>query len=210
MRLKGYDIKSFKCNITNINEVRELFNYSVSQLNRIDALYIVPSINVRKSIENYTYEEFERVVDVNLKGSFVLLKEGGISMMRNKEGGSIILISSIRHLVVEQGQSVYAATKAAMVQLAKTAAAAWGRYNIRVNCIAPGVVDTPLTRQIKEDPEWYRAYLNKTALRRWAEPSEIAAVAIFLAMPASSYITGSVIYVDAAWTSIDGRYEPKV
>jgi len=97
-----------------------------------------------------------------------------------------------------------------MVQLAKTAAAEWGRYNIRVNCIAPGVVDTPLTRQIKEDPEWYRAYLNKTALRRWAEPSEIAAVAIFLAMPASSYITGSVIYVDAAWTSIDGRYEPKV
>jgi len=100
----------------------------------VDALYIVPGINVRKTIEAYSYEEFERVLSVNLRGAFTVLKES-IGAMR--DGGSIVLISSIRHLVVEPGQGPYAATKAAIVQLARAAAAEFGRRGIRVNAIAP-------------------------------------------------------------------------
>ncbi|ACP37414.1 SDR family NAD(P)-dependent oxidoreductase [Saccharolobus islandicus] len=201
-------MNTFRADITNVNEVRDLVKFSLEKLGEINALYVTPSINVRKRIENYTYEEFDKVVNLNLKGTFIVLKE--FLPVMKKIGGSVVLFSSIRGKVTEPGQSAYAATKAAIEQLAKTAAAEYGKYGIRVNVIAPGIVDTPFTQQIKNDPEWYRAYTEKTILKRWATPMEIASVAVFLAMPASSYITGTVIYVDGGWTAIDGRYEPNV
>ncbi|MEM4969832.1 MAG: SDR family NAD(P)-dependent oxidoreductase [Sulfolobales archaeon] len=204
---KGYSVKGYKADITNIEDVRSLLNFVQREYGGIDSLYIVPGINIRKPIQEYTYGEFDRVINVNLRGCFILLKESFPYMRKN---GSIVIISSIRHLVVEPGQGPYAASKAAIVQLARVAAAEYGKQGIRVNVIAPGVVDTPLTQQIKRDPEWYRAYIEKTILKRWADPREIASVAVFLSMPASSYITGSVIYVDGGWTAIDGRYEPKL
>jgi len=207
LRGRGYSAEGYRADITRVEDVRGLFSYAKQRYGGVDALYIVPGINVRKTIEAYSYEEFERVLSVNLRGAFTVLKES-IGAMR--DGGSIVLISSIRHLVVEPGQGPYAATKAAIVQLARAAAAELGRRGIRVNAIAPGVIDTPLTAQIKRDPEWYRAYAEKTILRRWGTPREVASVAVFLAMPASSYITGSVIYVDGGWTAIDGRFEPRL
>jgi len=195
---------------TKVEDVRKLAEEAIKTYGKIDALYAVPGINVRKMIASYTYDEFDRVVNVNLKGTFILLKEIGKEIAKNPDGGSIVVISSIRHLVVEPGQSVYAATKAGIVQLARTLAAELGKYNVRVNAIAPGVVDTPLTQQIKNDPSWYEAYKNKSVFKRWADVKEIAGPAIFLATPAASYITASVIYVDGGWTGVDGRYEPKV
>ena len=207
LRDRGFEVHPYKADITSIEEVRKLLTFSYEKYGRIDALYIVPGINIRKPLQKHTYEEFEKVINVNLRGAFILLKESYPFM---REGGSIVLISSIRSIVVEPGQGPYAATKAAMVQLAKVAAAEYSKRNIRVNVIAPGVIDTPLTQQIKNDPEWYRAYTEKTILKRWGDPREVAAVAVFLVMPASSYITGTVIYVDGGWTAIDGRYEPKL
>jgi NAD(P)-dependent dehydrogenase (short-subunit alcohol dehydrogenase family) len=204
---KGFEVKSFKADITNVDDVRNLLRFTQKEYGGIDALYIVPGINIRKTIQNYTYEEFEKVINVNIKGCFIMLKESYPYM---RDGGSIVVTSSIRHLVVEPGQGVYAATKAAIVQLARVAAAEYGKRGIRVNVIAPGVVDTPLTQQIKKDPDWYKAYTEKTILKRWADPREIASVAVFLSMPASSYMTGTVIYVDGGWTAIDGRYEPRL
>jgi NAD(P)-dependent dehydrogenase (short-subunit alcohol dehydrogenase family) len=207
---EGGTAESFVSNITNVEDVRKLRDYTLEKFGRIDALYIVPGTSVRKSIENYLYEDFDKVVNLNLKGTFIVLKEFIPALKRNTDGGSIVLISSIRHLVVEPGHSVYAATKAGVVQLAKTAAAELGKYNIRVNAIAPGIVDTQMSKHIKENKEWYEAYLNKTALKRWASPTDIATVAVFLGSKAASYITGTVIYVDGGWTAIDGRFEPKV
>src|SRR5664279_338024 len=91
--------------------------------------------------------------------------------MSARKTGSIILLSSIRSLTVEPGQSVYAATKAGIVQLARGLASELGQYGVRVNCIAPGVVETPLTQPIKSKPEWYQAYADKNALGRWAQAS---------------------------------------
>lgn len=204
---RGYRVVGYKADITKVDDVRELLRFVREKYGGIDALYILPAINIRKTIQKYSYEEFDRVINVNLRGSFILLKE---SLPYMREGGSIVLFSSIRSVTVEPGQGPYAATKAALIQLARAAAAEYGRYCIRVNIIAPGVVDTPLSQQIKKDPEWYRAYVEKTILKRWADPREIASVAVFLSMPASSYITGSVIYVDGGWTAIDGRYEPNI
>ena len=109
---------------------------------------------------------------------------------------------------MEPGQSVYAATKAAIVQLVRTAAAEFGPHGVRVNALAPGVVDTPLTAPIRDRPEWYAAYAERNALKRWATPEEIAEPTVFLCSDAASYVTGSVLFVDAGWTAIDGRFQP--
>lgn len=92
--------------------------------------------------------------------------------------------------------------------MVRALAAELGPRGVRVNAIAPGVVETPLTEQIKRHPAWYRAYAEKNALRRWAQPHEVATAVVFLASDAASYITGTLLFVDAGWTAIDGRFEP--
>ncbi len=94
------------------------------------------------------------------------------------------------------------------MQLARGFAVELAAQNIRVNAVAPGVVDTPLTEPIKKNTDWYSAYANRSALKRWARPEELAWPIVFLASEASSYITGTVLFVDGGWTAIDGRYEP--
>jgi NAD(P)-dependent dehydrogenase (short-subunit alcohol dehydrogenase family) len=144
---------------------------------------------------------------VNLKGNFNLLRGAG-RIMTAQGSGTIVLFSSIRSLVVEPGQSVYAATKAAIVQLVRTAAAEFGPRGVRVNAVAPGIVDTPLTAPIKADPEWYAAYSAKSVFGRWARPEEIAAPTVFLVSDAASYVTGTVLFVDGGWTAADCRFHP--
>lgn len=181
----------------------------IDGLDRIDVLVCTPAINVRKRVLDYTDEELDRVVDLNLKGNFRLLREGARKMStQNPTGGSIIVFSSIRSLVVEPGQAVYAATKAGVLQIVKTMAVELAAFGIRVNAIGPGVVNTPLTAQIKNNPEWYDAYAHKSALGRWAEADEMAGPVIYLASQASSYVTGTIHFVDGGWTAIDGRFTP--
>jgi NAD(P)-dependent dehydrogenase (short-subunit alcohol dehydrogenase family) len=174
---------------------------------RLDVVVATPSINVRKTILSYTDEEFDRVITINIKGNFNVLRAAGRIMTKQKSG-SIVLFSSIRSLVVEPGQAVYAATKAAIVQLVRTAAAEFGPDGVRVNAVAPGVVETPLTAPIKANKEWYDAYSAKTVFKRWAQPEEIAAPTVFLASDAASYVTGTVLFVDGGWTAADGRFQP--
>jgi NAD(P)-dependent dehydrogenase (short-subunit alcohol dehydrogenase family) len=188
-------------------DVQEAFDRIAQRHGGLDVAICTPGINVRKTLLDYTEEEFERVVAVNLRGNFNVLRGAG-RLMAERGRGSIILFSSIRSLVVEPGQAVYAATKAGIVQLVRTAAAELGPRGVRVNAVAPGVVDTPLTAPIKANPEWYAAYSAKAILKRWATPEEIAAPTVFLASEAASYMTGSVLFVDGGWTAADGRFQP--
>jgi len=173
----------------------------------IDVMVCMPAVNVRKPIVKYSDEELALVLDVNLKGNFRVLRAAGRAMTARKKG-SIILFSSIRSQAVEPGQSVYAATKAGIVQLARTAAAEFGPHGVRVNAIAPGVIETPLTAPIKADKAWYEAYAAKSILGRWGRADEIVGPAIFLASDASSYVTGTVLFVDGGWLAVDGRFTP--
>jgi NAD(P)-dependent dehydrogenase (short-subunit alcohol dehydrogenase family) len=180
---------------------------AAKELGDVDVLVFTAATNVRKRILDYTGEEFDRVVSLNLRASFDLIRAfGGPMATRGK--GSIVGFSSIRATTVEPGQSVYAATKAGLVQLLRTAAAELGPSGVRLNAIAPGVVETPLTAQIKADQDWYDAYAEKSALQRWATPDELAGAVVYLASDASSFVTGSVLHVDGGWTAIDGRFNP--
>ena len=172
-----------------------------------DVLVISPSINVRKPVLDYTEEEFDRVVGLNLKGIFRALKAFVPGMVKRGKG-SIIVFSSIRAQVVEPGQGVYAATKAGTLQMIRALAAEIGPSGVRANAIAPGIVETPLTQQIKQNDAWYRAYADKSVMHRWAQPSELVGAVVYLASDASSYVTGSYFLVDGGWTAADGRFTP--
>jgi len=173
----------------------------------IDVLVSTPGINVRKPIMQITDEDFDRVIDVNLKGTFRLIRAAGETMAARGKG-SIIAFSSIRSLTVEPGQGVYAATKAGIVQLLRAFAAEMGPRGVRANAIAPGVVETPLTAPIKANADWYDSYARKSILGRWAKPEELAGMVVYLASDASSYVTGACMFVDGGWTAADGRFQP--
>ena len=177
------------------------------QRGSLDAVICTPGVNVRKPLLQYTDEDFDRVVDLNLRGNLHVLQAAG-RIMAEQGSGSIILFSSIRSLVVEPGQGVYAATKAGIVQMVRALAAELGPRGVRVNAVAPGVVDTPLTAPIKDSPDWYQAYADRSILRRWAAPEEMIGPTVFLASDAASYVTGTVLFADAGWTAVDGRFDP--
>ena len=186
---------------------RDAVRRAASELGAVDVLVVTAATNVRKRLLDYADAEFDRVVDLNLRASFDLVRAFG-GPMAERGRGSIIGFTSIRAVTVEPGQGVYAASKAGLVQLLRTAAAELGPRGVRVNAIAPGVVETPLTTQIRADPAWEAAYASKSALGRWAQPSELAGAVVYLASDAASFVTGSVLTVDGGWTAIDGRYDP--
>jgi NAD(P)-dependent dehydrogenase (short-subunit alcohol dehydrogenase family) len=179
----------------------------IASLPRLDACVATPSVNVRKPLLETSVAEFDRVVRLNLLGSFVVLRAAGRRMAAAGKG-SIVILSSIRAQVVEPGQGVYAATKAGTLQMVRALAAELGPKGVRANALAPGVVETPLTAPIKAHPDWYRAYAEKSALGRWAQPNELVGPAIYLASDASSFVTGTLTIVDGGWTAVDGRFTP--
>jgi NAD(P)-dependent dehydrogenase (short-subunit alcohol dehydrogenase family) len=188
-------------------QVQSALDGIVAKHGRLDIVVCTPSINVRKRILDYSLDEFDRVVDVNLRGSFNVLQAAG-RIMTTQRSGNIVIFSSIRSQVVEPGQSVYAMTKAGILQLVRTAAAEFGPAGVRVNAVGPGVVETPLTAPIKANPGWYEAYANKNALNRWARAEEMAGPTLFLMSDAASYVTGTILYADGGWLAVDGRFTP--
>ena len=173
----------------------------------LDVVVCTPGVNVRKPLLDYSDDEIDRVLGLNLKGGAHVIQSAG-RVMREQGSGSIILFSSVRSVVVEPGQSMYAATKAGIVQMVRAAAAELGPHGVRVNAMAPGVIDTPLTAPIKDRPEWYRAYAEGNILGRWGSAREMAGPTVFLASDAASYVTGAVLFADGGWTAIDGRFTP--
>ncbi len=193
--------------ITNATSVNDAITSAASKHKRLDGVVCTPAINVRKPILKYTGEEFDRVVQVNLRGNFNVLQSAGWLMV--PQGfGSVVLFSSIRSIVTEPGQSVYSMTKSGILQLVKTAATEWGTTGVRVNAVGPGVIETPLTAPIKQNPDWYNAYAMKNPMNRWAQASEMAGPTVFLLSDAASYVTGTILYADGGWLAADGRFTP--
>lgn len=203
----GGQAEAVQLDLVDHSAVRHRINNILTRYARLDTAVSTPSINVRKPLLEYTDEEFDRVLSVNLKGTFHLLAEAGRAMAQ-QGSGSLIAFSSIRSLVVEPGQGVYAATKAGTVQMIRALAAELGPKGVRANAIGPGVIDTPLTAPIKNQPDWYNAYAAKSVFGRWGKPEEVAGAVVFLASKAASYITGTIIFVDGGWTAVDGRFTP--
>lgn len=203
----GRSAESGRLDVTDSAAVDRAFADLRERHGSLDVVICTPAINVRKPILKYTDEEFARVIDVNLKGSFGVLRAAG-RIMTEQRSGSIILFSSIRAQVVEPGQAAYAASKAGVLQMVRTAAAEFGPSGVRVNAIGPGVVETPLTAQIRSNKAWSDAYAAKSVFNRWARADEMIGPTVFLASDAASYVTGTILFADGGWLAADGRFTP--
>ena len=184
-------------------EIAALAQRAHAQLGRVDIAVTTPGINIRKLVFDYTEAEFDKVVDLNLKGTFHFFREVGRIMVAQRSG-SLIASSSIRATTIEPGLAVYGATKAAISLLVKGFSAEVGGAGVRVNAIAPSIIETPLTAPIKAKPEIYETYAKHTVSGRWGRAEEVASAVAFLASDAASYVNGSTLLIDAGWTAIDG------
>lgn len=154
----------------------------------------------RPGVEATTEEGWQKTIDVDLKGSFLGIK-ACVPALRRAGGGAIVNTSSTYGLVASgRGSTAYSAAKGGLVMLTKAAAIEYAAENIRVNCIHPGIVDTPRNRSLP--PEWLQGLLDDTPLGRMAAPEEIARAVLFLVANASSYMTGSSLVVDGGYVAV--------
>ncbi|MDR3296104.1 MAG: SDR family oxidoreductase [Clostridiales Family XIII bacterium] len=169
---------------------------SVETLGSIDILITAAGVARRFPAEEFPAEKFDEVIDTNIKGVFLIDKAVGQQMIK-QGGGKIINVSSVRanngHPL---GYAAYASSKGAINSLTKQLSSEWAKYDINVNAIAPTVVVTPLTKEVFDDPEKSKIFTDRIPFGRAAAAEELIGTTVYLASPASDFITGQIIYVD--------------
>jgi len=181
-------------------DCRALARKTVAQLGRLDILVNNAGINVRKQPQEYTLEEWHRVMDSNLTSAFTCSQAAYPEMMK-AGGGKIINIGSMMSIFGASFTTPYAASKGGIVQMSRAMACAWAKDNIQVNAVLPGWIDTDLTRGAREQVEGLNErVLARTPAGRWGTPADLAGVAVFLASSASDFLTGTAIPVDGGYS----------
>lgn len=167
---------------------------------RLDIAVNNAGMNIRSKALDVTDEEWQTIMDTNLKSAFMVSQEAGRFMKDSGTPGRIITIASVAGHVALRTGVVYAATKAALIQMTKVLAMEWGPYNINVNAIGPWYFKTPLTEKLLADPEYLQEILDVTPLNRVGELEELVGPTVFLASAAGSYVTGQTLFVDGGMT----------
>jgi NAD(P)-dependent dehydrogenase (short-subunit alcohol dehydrogenase family) len=197
------DYLTLKVDVTSETDVKNMVEQTLAKFGKIDGSFNAPAINFRLPFLELSADQWTKVWNVNIGGVCLCAREVGKVMVKQKYG-SMVNIASFRGLVgaKEGRQSIYSASKGAVVILTKCLAAEWGEFNVRVNAIAPGMTKTPLVTQILKDEEWYNELASMHVLNRFAEPEEMAGAAIFLVSDASTFITGTTLLVDGGLTAV--------
>jgi 2-deoxy-D-gluconate 3-dehydrogenase len=175
---------------------------TVERFGRLDILVNNAGMSIRKPPEAYSAAEWRAVLETNLTGAF-LCAQAAHPEMKRSGGGKIINIGSMFALFGSAYAAAYAASKGALVQLTKSLAAAWAADNIQVNAVLPGWIDTELTRDARQQVAGlHERVLARTPAGRWGVPEDLAGIAVFLAAPASDFVTGAAIPVDGGFSSM--------
>jgi len=183
--------------VTDKSAVDEMIKTAVDRLGGLDIVVNNAGINRDAFLKKMTVEQFDQVIDVNLKGTFLVAQAGAMVMVDAEKGGRIINTASIG-VKGNFGQTNYAASKAGVIGMTRTMALELARYQITVNCVAPGATETPMLAGVPEKVR--EGFVKSIPLRRFADPGEIAAVHPFLASDEAAYITGQTIFVDGGIT----------
>lgn len=179
--------------------VERAVNRALDAMGKIDILVNNAGVNVRKTVVELAEEEWDRVLDTNLKGYFLVGRAVGKHMI-SRGSGKVINVASILGAVGLPNQVAYASSKGGVIQMTKVMALEWAPYHINVNGIAPTYFETPLVAAIRNDPDRYKFILERTPMGRWGQPEELEGIVVFLASRASDFITGQTIFVDGGWT----------
>ncbi|MCE5309568.1 MAG: glucose 1-dehydrogenase [Acidobacteriales bacterium] len=204
IRSDGGEARFHKVDVSKAVEVEGLIQFAAGQYGRLDVIVNNAAIQILGTLTQTSEEDWDRLHSVNLKGVFLCSKYAIPEMIRGG-GGSVVNVASVLGLVGDPNLAAYCAAKGGVIALTKAAAIGYGPQGVRVNCICPGDVDTPMVQEFfnrDPNPELARQTVSAHyALRRIADPREVAQTAAFLASDASSFLTGSVIVVDGGLTS---------
>ncbi|SET00308.1 3-oxoacyl-[acyl-carrier-protein] reductase [Methanococcoides vulcani] len=190
---KGLQATMIKADVSVENEVKDMFDFIKKHYSKLDILVNNAGILKSNLLAMTSTELFDHTIDVNLKGTFLCSRYAS-NMMRKQGSGKIINLSSVIGLNGNAGQTVYSASKAGVIGFTKSAAKELGRYGITVNAIAPGFIETDLTRDIKEEVR--EKIISNIALGRSGNPEDVAKVVLFLSSELGNYVSGQVISVD--------------
>ena len=215
VRTHVFDIKATKdgifqsCDVRDYDQVRRCVQQVVNQEGRIDLLFIAAGVHLFAGIEDTSIEEFERVLSINLKGPFYVLKEV-LPIMRKQRYGNVVLMGSDQVFIGKGSSAVYGLSKAAVGQLTKSTAIDYAPYQVRVNCICPGTIDTPMIaptvqkfHQASGTPidDIYETLRNAQPIQRLRPPDEIGKAVMFLLSDDCPYMTGALVSADGGYTA---------
>ena len=198
----GRRVLTLQMDMMHMDQISRAIDDAAAHFGRIGILINNAGLSPENLAENVREEDFDATLQVNLKGTFFASQAAGRLMIRQKQG-CIINVSSQAGFVALPTESVYCMTKAAIAHLTKCLAVEWGRYNIRVNAVAPTFIRTPGTESCLADAAFRSNVVERiAALHRIGEPMEVAGAVVFLASPAASLITGHTLLIDGGWTAV--------
>lgn len=197
------DALAVEVDVSDSSSCERMVEDAVQRFGDVDAIVTCAGIEKHGAGHEFSEEDFDRIIDVNLKGTWLSARSAARAMINRGHGGTVVMIGSINSVVGNPGASAYCASKGGVLMLGRTLALDWAQYGIRVNVVAPGVVNTPMSAKSLADPQKRAKMMEKTPLGRPAPPEEIASVIAFLTSDASSFMTGAYVPVDggtlAAW-----------
>jgi gluconate 5-dehydrogenase len=197
----GGRAQALRLDSTNVPQMNETLGGLVAEVGRLDILVNCVGTHIEAPAEDYTEQDWDRVVDLNLKAAF-FLSQAVARLQISRGGGKHIHISSVRsQLGLKRGYIAYSSSKGGLNLMVKQLATEWAKYNITVNGIAPTFTRTDLVKAYLEDPDFYNPLVARIPLGRICEPKDLAALAIYLAAPASNFITGQIIFADGGVTA---------
>ncbi|MBW1721076.1 MAG: glucose 1-dehydrogenase [Deltaproteobacteria bacterium] len=182
-------------------DVKRVVEETLNHFGEIDILITAAGVNKPAPITEQPVEEWQMVMDVNVKGTWLYCKEAGRAMISQGRGGKVILVSSTRGMLGMANYTAYSPSKGAVSLMAKSLACEWGPYKINVNAVAPTVFRTALTQWMFEDDAFYKNFLKRIPIGRLGEPEDFIGTLIFLSSRASDFMTGAVLYVDGGYTA---------
>jgi NAD(P)-dependent dehydrogenase (short-subunit alcohol dehydrogenase family) len=200
-RIKGLGRRAVavRTDVLQSKSVEAMVSAAIEEYGTIDVLVNNAGVNVRKPVVEVTEEDWDLVLDTNLKGYFLVARAVARRMIEQQKG-KVINVASILGAVGLPNQVAYASSKGGVIQMTKVMALEWAPHNIHVNAIAPTYFETPLVAALRNDPERYQFIMERTPMKRWGKPEELEGIVIFLASMASDFITGQTIFIDGGWT----------
>jgi 2-deoxy-D-gluconate 3-dehydrogenase len=188
-----------RVDVTEAASCQAMVQAALDRFGRLDVLVNNAGTNIRKQPQEYTLEEWHLILETNLTSAFAC-SQAAYPAMRQAGGGKIIMIGSMMSIFGASFTAPYAATKGGIVQLARALACAWAKDNIQVNAVLPGWIDSALTRRARRDIAGLEErVVARTPAGRWGTPDDFAGIAVFLASPASDFLTGTAIPVDGGY-----------